>query len=235
MTLFLWHVLGALAASSNRPAKPLDLATYIAFDILPLIFPSYEVHCIVTLEMSSSVFYRFKSSKQPARVAFDGTGISVFELKKEIIISSGLGNGLDFDLVISSNEGDRGLCASVTEKQPPVEPADSEHQSTKMIPKSYHDRSPLSRDACRQLDPGEAKQQDISPGNPRITRRAWAQTRKEVRRVKAMLHQPLASPSRNLKQKRNAWRRCCRLGLNNGNDSRLIWPGELLCAGLRCS
>lgn len=41
---------------------------------------------------------------------FDGTGISVFELKREIIIKSGLGDGTDFDLVIykqDSNEGER--------------------------------------------------------------------------------------------------------------------------------
>jgi len=57
--------------------------------------------------MSSSVFFKFKSSKDPQRVTFDGTGITVFELKREIINLSGLGNGADFDLSIydeSSNE-----------------------------------------------------------------------------------------------------------------------------------
>ena len=58
--------------------------------------------------MASSVFFRFKSSKEPSRVTFDGTGISVFELKKEIITLSGLGNGLDFELILSSSDGDRG-------------------------------------------------------------------------------------------------------------------------------
>lgn len=57
--------------------------------------------------MSSSVFFKFKSSKDPQRITFDGTGITVFELKREIINISGLGNGADFDLSIydeSSNE-----------------------------------------------------------------------------------------------------------------------------------
>lgn len=36
---------------------------------------------------------------------FDGTGISVFELKREIILRSGLGDGTDFDLVICADEG----------------------------------------------------------------------------------------------------------------------------------
>ncbi|KAH8685743.1 DWNN domain-containing protein [Tricladium varicosporioides] len=50
--------------------------------------------------MSSSVFFKFKSQKEPSRVEFDGTGISVFELKRDIIIKSGLGDGTDFDLAI---------------------------------------------------------------------------------------------------------------------------------------
>ncbi|KAL8700880.1 MAG: hypothetical protein Q9224_000763 [Gallowayella concinna] len=54
--------------------------------------------------MTSSVFFRFKSSKEPMRVPFDGTGISVFELKREIILSSRLGDGTDFELVISSED-----------------------------------------------------------------------------------------------------------------------------------
>ncbi|ORY16020.1 DWNN domain-domain-containing protein [Clohesyomyces aquaticus] len=50
--------------------------------------------------MASSVFYKFKNSKEPERITFDGTGISVFELKREIITASGLGDGSDFDLHI---------------------------------------------------------------------------------------------------------------------------------------
>lgn len=54
--------------------------------------------------MSSSVFFRFKSQKEPSRVAFDGTGISVFELKREIITVNRLGDGLDFELIISTED-----------------------------------------------------------------------------------------------------------------------------------
>ncbi|KAI4103969.1 MAG: hypothetical protein L6R37_003531 [Teloschistes peruensis] len=54
--------------------------------------------------MASSVFFRFKSQKEPTRVAFDGTGISVFELKREIITLNRLGDGTDFELVISSED-----------------------------------------------------------------------------------------------------------------------------------
>ena len=58
--------------------------------------------------MASSILYKFKSQKEPARVTFDGTGLTVFELKREIISLSQLGDGKDFDLLIynaDTNEG----------------------------------------------------------------------------------------------------------------------------------
>ncbi|ETS81401.1 hypothetical protein PFICI_06403 [Pestalotiopsis fici W106-1] len=55
--------------------------------------------------MTSSVFYKFKSQKEPSRVEFDGTGISVFELKRDIIKLSGLGDGTDFDFAIYAEDG----------------------------------------------------------------------------------------------------------------------------------
>lgn len=62
--------------------------------------------------MTSSVFFKFKSQKEPSRVEFDGTGISVFELKRDIIIKSGLGDGTEFDLVIYNEDGKEGKIAS---------------------------------------------------------------------------------------------------------------------------
>ena len=59
--------------------------------------------------MSSSVFFRFKSQKEPQRITFDGTGISVFELKREIISVSKLGDGTEFELIVSSEDGDEGM------------------------------------------------------------------------------------------------------------------------------
>lgn len=49
--------------------------------------------------MASSVFYKFKSQRDESRVTFDGTGISVFDLKKEIILANNL-KANDFDLHI---------------------------------------------------------------------------------------------------------------------------------------
>lgn len=59
--------------------------------------------------MSSSVFFKFKSQKEPSRVTFDGTGISVFELKREIISINRLGDGTDFDLLIYNQDTNEGL------------------------------------------------------------------------------------------------------------------------------
>ena len=50
--------------------------------------------------MSSSVFYKFKNSKEPERYAFDGNEISVFELKRAIIEASGMAKSTDLNLHI---------------------------------------------------------------------------------------------------------------------------------------
>ncbi|THH32469.1 hypothetical protein EUX98_g1727 [Antrodiella citrinella] len=50
--------------------------------------------------MASSVFYKFASAREESRVNFEGTGISVFDLKKEIILANNLGKANDFDLAV---------------------------------------------------------------------------------------------------------------------------------------
>ncbi len=51
----------------------------------------------------STVFYRWGAGRDESRVTFDGTHISVFDLKREIILSNKMGNGKDFDLGIYDN------------------------------------------------------------------------------------------------------------------------------------
>ena len=68
-----------------------------------------EHAALQTKEMSSSVFFRFKSQREPSRITFDGTGISVFELKRDIIAQNKLGDGTDFELIISSEDADEGI------------------------------------------------------------------------------------------------------------------------------
>ncbi|CCD23735.1 cleavage polyadenylation factor subunit MPE1 NDAI_0C00740 [Naumovozyma dairenensis CBS 421] len=50
--------------------------------------------------MSSTIFYKFKSQRNTSRILFDGTGLTVFDLKREIIQENKLGDGTDFQLRI---------------------------------------------------------------------------------------------------------------------------------------
>jgi protein MPE1 len=63
----------------------------------------------------SHVFYKFSSSKTESRVTFDGTHISLFDLKKEIIIANKMGaggmGGRDFDLGVYDNVTNEGESA----------------------------------------------------------------------------------------------------------------------------
>lgn len=69
--------------SFNRPPAPVSFVALILFSAV----------------MSSSVYYKFKSQRQESRVTFDGTGISVFDLKKEIILQNNL-KASDIDLLL---------------------------------------------------------------------------------------------------------------------------------------
>ena len=57
--------------------------------------------------MASSVYYKFKSAREESRVTFDGTGISVFDLKKAIVLATASGKASDFDLQLfdATNNG----------------------------------------------------------------------------------------------------------------------------------
>lgn len=55
---------------------------------------------------TSSVYYRFRSQREPQRLTFDGTAISVWELKREIILQNKMGKGTDFDLSVYDADTD---------------------------------------------------------------------------------------------------------------------------------
>lgn len=119
--------------------------------------------------MSSSVHFKFKSQKEPSRVTFDGTGISVFELKREIINQSRLGDGSDFELSIYNEDtGEGKLCgfvlitflrAGVSRKKPENSEkgkpesviVDLFLQSMMMIPQSFPVPLLLSLGGCLPL------------------------------------------------------------------------------------
>lgn len=66
--------------------------------------------------MSSSIFFRFKSQKEPLQITFDGTSLSVFEVKRDIITLSKLGDGTDFDLEIYSGDNNDSKCERITNR-----------------------------------------------------------------------------------------------------------------------
>ncbi|KAH9995415.1 DWNN domain-containing protein [Russula compacta] len=82
--------------------------------------------------MASSVFYKFKSQREESKVSFDGTGISVFDLKKEVILANSLGKASDFDLVVFDGSSGEELkddshmiprsSSVVVKRVPPVRP-----------------------------------------------------------------------------------------------------------------
>lgn len=69
----------------------------------------------------SSVYYKFASSKNESRVTFDGTHISVFDIKKEIMLNNKMGSGKDFDLGLydaATGEGKQDFCLLVSLLKP---------------------------------------------------------------------------------------------------------------------
>ena len=64
---------------------------------------------VVAATMASYVYFKFKSQKEPQRVSIDGPHTDVWNLKREIISISRLGDGTDFDLKIYKENSDEGL------------------------------------------------------------------------------------------------------------------------------
>lgn len=60
--------------------------------------------------MASYVYFKFKSQKEPQRVTIDGPHTDVWNLKREIITISRLGDGTDFDLKIYKENSNEGMC-----------------------------------------------------------------------------------------------------------------------------
>ena len=62
---------------------------------------------------SSSVYYKFRSQKEPSKITFDGTSISVWDIKKEIIAHNKMTKDLDFHLCIYDESGTRGVSIAI--------------------------------------------------------------------------------------------------------------------------
>lgn len=58
----------------------------------------------------SKIYFKFKAAKEYDSVIIDTISISVFDLKREIILAKKLGNGVDFDLAIQDAQSTEGSC-----------------------------------------------------------------------------------------------------------------------------
>ena len=56
----------------------------------------------------SHIFYKFKSAKDYDGYRFEGAGVPVWELKKEIVLAKKLGKTADFDLILSNAQTNEG-------------------------------------------------------------------------------------------------------------------------------
>lgn len=87
--------------------------------------------------MASSVFYKFRSQREESRVTFDGTGISVFDLKRDIILANNLGKANDFDLSVFDGTSNQGALSMCLVQVLTVMFATNHLQNSKMIHISY--------------------------------------------------------------------------------------------------
>lgn len=76
--------------------------------------PAKVVICYFVSSGMSVIFYKFKSAKDYDKLIFDGSSVSVFELKREIILSKDFGGGADFDLVVYNAQSLEGRFYAVT-------------------------------------------------------------------------------------------------------------------------
>ena len=113
--------------------------------------------------MASSVFYKFSSRKDESRVTFDGTGISVFDLKREIILANNMGKANDFDLHIFDATSKQGKWSwKFFSLYSPVPPTVEHKDDSQIIPRSSSvivKRLPAAR-------PGKGKASMYLAGTP---------------------------------------------------------------------
>jgi len=114
--------------------------------------------------MASFVYFKFKSQKDPTRISFDGPFIQVWDLKREIISISKLGDGSDFDLRIYNEANEGEYLFPTTSKLILMS-----LQNTPTTPTSYTKTLLSSPVAFLQPYPGKAELLDMSPASPQLT------------------------------------------------------------------
>jgi protein MPE1 len=121
--------------------------------------------------MSSFVYFKFKSQKEPTRISFDGPFIQVWDLKREIIHISRLGDGSDFDLKIY-NEANEGETLDSNSHNPSTNTTTEYTDDTDLI---HKDSTVLARRLPAAI-PGKGRAARYVSGKPPVNARAQAAT-----------------------------------------------------------
>ena len=116
--------------------------------------------------MASHVHYKFLSAKEPTRVTFDGTSISVFNLKREIMRLSSLGEGHDIELEIKDESTKEGMLWNYKL----LISAANMKQCTMMILQKSLGRRLCSQNVCLPSSLAKAVLHDMSAANRLSTR-----------------------------------------------------------------
>jgi protein MPE1 len=129
--------------------------------------------------MASYVYFKFKSQKEPQRVTIDGPHTDVWNLKREIMSISRLGDGTDIDLKIYKEDGEDGKsrcqCNSIRTSNNLAEYTDD----TEIIPK---DSTVLARRLPASA-PGKGRAARYVSGKPPVSARLTAASGKPAAQV----------------------------------------------------
>lgn len=156
--------------------------------------------------MSSTIFYRFLHQTKQSTIHFDGTGINVFDLKREIILQNQLGEGDDFILRLfhdnqSEFENDQEVIprsSSVIAKRSPCSVMNGRsHNASRYVtgrPRITKHRANVSTSTA--LSKPQAPVDETLSEEDRIKRMfenqstAWAQTQDELSTHKLVHYKP---------------------------------------------
>lgn len=100
--------------------------------------------------MSSAVYYKFKSQRNESRIAIDGTGISILDLKREIIQANDLGKAMDIDVQVFEPKGEQGASCLFLKPSTSSPLESTEYPDDHLVPRSSSvivKRVPLPRGA----------------------------------------------------------------------------------------
>lgn len=105
--------------------------------------------------------------KDAQRVTFDGTDISVWELKREIMTIMKLGDGKDFDLALYKDNTDEGKHLEIFHGLIVTDMLTC-HQSTPKTQNEYLSHLLSSRDGYPPRSPGEVRPTNMSTESRRL-------------------------------------------------------------------